>query len=885
MTLVAGTKLGPYEILSPLGAGGMGEVYKAKDTRLERTVAVKVLPTPMSASAEVRQRFEREAKTISQLSHPHICALYDVGREGETEYLVMEYLEGETLLDRLAKGSLPIEQTLRFGTEIADALDKAHRQGIVHRDLKPANVMLTKSGVKLLDFGLAKAMAPAGPAGSLTALPTQQGLTQEGTILGTFQYMAPEQLEGKEADGRTDIFALGAVLYEMATGRKAFSGVTQASLISSILRDDPGPISLVQPMSPPTLDRVVRGCLAKDPEDRLQSAHDVASELKWISEGSGAGIAPPVAVAGRRRNRERLAWTVAALAIAAAAAWTLRGGRHAASPERPVKFQLSPPPGLRFSDTVAFSPDGRNIAFLTEDSGRKRGLWLRPLDELTPKLLSSAGNERYPFWSGDGRTIAFFQGGRLRRIDVGGGSVQTICESGNGFGGSWGSTGTIVFGSEFGRGLLSVSSAGGKPSTATTLDSARGDVAHLFPEFLPDGRHFVFVARNRDPEKTVIAVGEVGSNRTRALFHAESRAIYADPGYLLFAREGTLLGQRFDPGRLEPEGEAISVAGDILFFTDVSGLQASVSGGRALAYARWFHEKKLVWVDRKGAELGTLGPVGDYGDISLSPDGRRVAVSMSDPSRGQNLDVWVLDVERGQTSRLTSDRTDEFRPTWFPDGRQLVYESDHRGFYDLYRRPADGGAEEVLMLDKHDKGIEDISPDGRYAIYASATDGPRGDLWALPLSGKPDPIRLTQTPEFTEATARFSPDGRWIVFVSDETGRQEIYVQPFPRGPKKQASSGGGNTPVWSRDGREIFYLSPEGKLNSIRVSFKGAELETSAPQPLFELRAAGSHALNPRQYDVTVDGQRFLVVRRVEDAGPDTLIVILDWTAGLKKP
>ena len=888
LPLTTGARLGPYEILSPLGAGGMGEVYKARDTRLERTVAVKVLPTHMASSPEVRQRFEREAKTISQLSHPHICALYDVGREGETEYLVMELLEGEPLSDRLARGALPLEQTLRYGVEIADALDKAHRQGIVHRDLKPGNVMITKSGVKLLDFGLAKAMAEPMKASGATSLPTVMGsannLTQEGTILGTFQYMAPEQLEGREADGRTDIFAFGAVLYEMATGRKAFAGATQASLISSILRDDPPPISQVQSMSPPALDRVVRGCLAKDPEDRLQSAHDIASELKWISEGSGAGIAPPTAVAGRRRNRERLAWTVAALAVAAAAVWTLRGTRHAAAPELPIRFLLSPPPGLRFSDSVALSPDARSVVFLTEDSGRKRGLWLRPLDELSPKLLSSAGAERYPFWSPDGRMIAFFESGRLRRIDVGGGPAQTICESGIGMGGSWGSSGTIVFTSDFGTGLLAVSAAGGKPAPATTLDLARGDVAHLLPVFLPDGRHFVFAARNKDPEKSVIALGELGSMKTRALFHAESMAIYADPGYLLFAREGTLLAQRLDPGRLEPEGEPISVAGDVSFFTNVGGLQASVSAGRALVYGRWVHEKKLVWVDRKGAELGTLGAVGDYGDLDISPDGRRVAVSMSDAARGQNLDVWVLDAARGQASRLTSDRTDEFRPRWLPDNRQVAYQSDHLGFYDLYRRSADGGPEETLLLDKHDKGIDDISADGRYALYASATDGPRGDLWALPLSGKADPIRLTQTREFTEGMPRFSPDGRWIVFRSDESGRQEIYAQPFPSGPKRQVSSGGGDAPAWSRDGKEIFYVSPDGRLNSVGVSVRGDEFASSAPQPLFDLRLAGSPWLDPRQYAVAADGQRFLIVRRVEDAGLEALVVVLNWIAGLKK-
>ena len=883
MTLSSGTRLGPYEILAPIGAGGMGEVYRAKDTRLERTVAVKVLPSHLAASPESRQRFEREAKTISQLSHPHICALYDVGRDGETEFLVMELLEGETLSERLAKGPLPLESTLRYGTEIADALDKAHRQGIVHRDLKPGNVMLTKSGVKLLDFGLAKAMAPAAGQSSLTALPTQQGVTQEGTILGTFQYMAPEQLEGREADARTDIFALGATLYEMATGKKAFAGATQASLITAIMSSDPPSISSAQPMSPAALERVVKTCLAKDPEDRWQSAADIKRELKWIGESSQAGVAAPVAA--RRGSRERLAWAVAALAVAGAAAWTLLGGRQAPHPEPTVKFTLPPPAGLRFGDTIALSPDGRRIAFLSEDSGRKRGLWVRALDDLTPRLLSGAGTERFPFWSADGRTVAFFEGNRLRRIDVGGGSAQTICETGAGFGGSWEPAGTIVYASEFGSTVFSVSAAGGKPVAATALDAARGDVAHLFPVFLPDGRHFVFVARNRDPEKTAIALGELGSTRTRALFHAESAAIYADPGYLLFAREGALLAQRFDPRRLEPEGEATSVADDVLFFTDMSGLQATV-GGQALAYGRWFHKKKLVWLDRKGAELGTLGAVGDYGDVSISPDGRRVAVSMADGARGQNMDVWVLDAERGQTSRLTSERTDEFHASWSPDGRWVAYVSDHAGFYDLYRRPAEGGAEEALLLTRRDKSLDDISADGRFAIYNSASETPRSDLWALPLpAGSGDPIRLTQTPAFTEATARLSPDGHWLMFRSDESGRPEVYVQPFPRGPKRQVSSGGGDSPVWRRDGREIYYVSPDGRLTSVAVSFKGGEIEAGTPQPLFDLRLAPSHWLDPRPYDVAPDGQRFLAVRRVEDAGPDAIIVNLHWTAGLKKP
>ncbi len=882
MPLSPGTRLGPYEILSPLGAGGMGEVYRARDTRLGRDVAVKVLPPQTASSPEARQRFEREARTISQLSHAHICALYDVGREGEAEFLVMELLEGETLLARLARGPLPLEQTLRFGVEIADALDKAHRQGVVHRDLKPANVMITRSGVKLLDFGLAKAMTPAASASSLTALPTQQGLTQEGAILGTFQYMAPEQLEGRDADARTDIFAFGAVLYEMATGRKAFTASSQASLITAIMSSEPPSIASAQPMSPAALDRVVRTCLAKDPEERWQSAADIKRELKWIGEGSHEGAATPAPA--RRRAGGRLGWLVAAAAVLAAA-WLAFRGRPARPLEAPVKFTLPPPPGLRYGDTIAFSPDGRRLAFLAEDAGRKRGLWVRPLDELTPRLLSGAGDERFPFWSADGGTIAFFEGNRLRRIDVGGGSAQTICDTGPGFGGTWGPSGTILYASDFGSSLWSVPASGGKPSAATALDEARGDVTHLFPRFLPDGRHFVFVARNRDPEKTVLALGELGSKGSRTLFRTESAALYADPGYLLFAREGTLLAQRFDSRRLEPEGEAIPVADDVLFFTDISGLQATAAG-QTLAYGRWVHKKRLVWLDRRGAELGTLGPVGDYGDVAISPDGRRVAASMSDAARGQNMDVWVLDAERGQSLRLTAERTDEFRPVWFPDGGHVAYVSDHLGFYDIYRRPAEGGAEEPLLLDKHDKILEDFSADGRVLLYTGATDTPRGDLWALPLAEKERaPIRLTETPEFNEATPRLSPDGRWLAFRSDESGRPEIYVQPFPRGPKRQVSSGGGDSPLWRRDGREIFYVSPDGRLTSVAMTVRGGEIDAGTPQPLFEIRLAGSHWLDPREYDVTADGARFLVVRRVEDSGPDSIIVALHGMAGLKKP
>ena len=546
MTLTAGTRLGPYELVAPVGAGGMGEVYRARDTRLERTVAVKVLPPHLSSSPESRQRFEREAKTISQLSHPHICALYDVGREGETEYLVMEYLEGETLSERLLKGPLPFEQVLRYGIEIADALDKAHRQGIVHRDLKPGNVMLTKSGVKLLDFGLAKAIAPAGRSSgaSLTALPTQAGsnLTQEGTILGTFQYMAPEQLEGKEADARTDIFAFGAVLYEMATGKKAFSGKSQASLISSIMGSEPPPVSAVSPMTPPAFDRVVRTCLAKDPDDRWQTAHDVMLELKWVAEGgSAAGL--PAPVVAKRKNRERLGMAATGVLLLALGLLAGRTFRAPARDARALRLSLSPPANAPFESfrSVTVSPDGQRIAFVGEAPDGKGSLWVRALDAVQPRLLPGTEGAFYPFWSPDSRFLGFFADGKLKRIDASGGPPQILTKALFGFGGTWNRDGTILFAPNVLESLYKVPASGGTPVAVTRL--APREEAHRWPCFLPDGRHFVFLADARRTEDHYLKIGSLDSPETREIANAVSSVAFAEPGYLLFVRAGSLLAQ------------------------------------------------------------------------------------------------------------------------------------------------------------------------------------------------------------------------------------------------------------------------------------------------------------------------------------------------------
>lgn len=643
MTLSGGTRLGPYEILSALGAGGMGEVYRAKDTRLGRDVAVKVLPSHLSGNAEFRQRFEREARAVSQLSHPHICALYDVGIHDSTEYLVMELLEGQTLAERLEKGALPAEQVLKAGVEIADALDKAHRRGIVHRDLKPGNIMLTKSGVKLLDFGLAKVAGPEAASKELSSLPTEgaaaQPLTEKGTVLGTFQYMSPEQLEGAEADARSDIFALGAVLYEMATGRKAFQGKSRVSLIGSILRDEPPPISSVQPMTPPALDRVVRTCLAKDPEERWQSAHDVMSELKWIAEGgSQAGV--PAPVAARRKSRERLAWGIAGAAVVAALVLAAVDFRLASAPVEVVRSSILPPEKTHFAfagdnaGPLTVSPDGRTISFVA--AGEKRPLlYVRRLDSKDATPLTGTEDAIFPFWSADSRSIGFFSQGKLKRVDVASGGVTaTICEAPNPRGGTWNRDGVILFSPDTRQPIFRVPASGGTPNPVTKLEAA-SQTTHRWPSFLPDGNHFLYFAGDHNDtqgEKAGIHFASLDGKENRRVVHTLAGALYSS-GLLLFMRENSLLAQTFDPSTGRLSGEAAPVAEGVQFDLSTWHGVFSVSAGHMLAYqpGGLGSGNRLVWYDRAGKVLGALEEKNNYvGPVRISPDGKRVAAAIGD---------------------------------------------------------------------------------------------------------------------------------------------------------------------------------------------------------------------------------------------------------------
>jgi Tol biopolymer transport system component/tRNA A-37 threonylcarbamoyl transferase component Bud32 len=894
MPLSPGTRLGPHEILEPLGAGGMGEVYRARDTRLDRTVALKVLPTHLSDNQELRQRFDREARTISQLSHPHICALYDVGHQDGIDYLVMEYLEGETLSDRLTKGPLPTEQVLRYGVQIADALDKAHRQGIVHRDLKPSNVMITRSGVKLLDFGLAKlrATGPSGAFSGVSALRTQTEatLTAQGTIVGTFPYMAPEQLEGREADARSDIFALGAVLYEMATGRKTFVGTSPASLIAAILGSTPPPISTVQPMTPPALDRVVKTCLEKDPEDRWQTAHDVKLELQWIAEG-GSQVGLPAQIVARRRTREHLGWIVAAVLAAAGLSIGLRKLRQERPAPAVVRSVIVPPEKASFRFTgndggpFAISPDGRALAFVASDASGKTTLWVRMLDSLIARSLPGTENPRYPFWSPDNRSLGFFADGKLKRIDVAGGPALPICNTPDPRGGTWNKEGVILFEPQFHEPISRVSANGGQPTSVTRFDPSRRETTHRWPFFLPDGKHFLYFSGSHqtgaESELDAIFVASLDiAERPKLLVHARSRPEYAS-GYLLYVRQKTLFAQPFDLAKLalrdEPITLAESVQEDPGFFTAIfsasqSGTLAYQPAGAATGLTR------LVWFDRAGKLLEALEESADYWDPHISPDGRRVVFVVGDPG-----DAWSYDFARKARTRLTFAPAAESSPVWSPDGSRIVFSSARSGGGDIYAKPVSGrSSDELLVSSNLWKTPTSFSRDGRLVLYDVATGSTaRRDIWILSLSDrKASPLLATS---FDEGEGAFSPDGRWIAYASDESGRYEIYVRSFPgEGGKWQVSTDGGIHPVWRADQKEIFYEEADGKLMAVDI-FVSGDFESGTPKVLFQMRP--KIAPN-RNFDVSRDGQRILVNTPAGEAKEESAPVILvqSWTAAIKR-
>jgi Tol biopolymer transport system component len=882
MTLAPGTKLGPYEIVSPLGAGGMGEVYRAKDARLGRDVAVKVLPERLAEDADALARFEREAKAVAALSHPNILALHDVGREGRVAYAVMELLEGETLRQELASGPLAPRRAVDCGVQIAHGLAAAHEKGIVHRDLKPDNVFVTRDDrVKILDFGLAKPGAGT-VSGSETESPTVSGYTEPGKVMGTVGYMSPEQVRGGAVDQRSDIFSFGSMLYEMLTGRRAFQRETAAETMTAILNGEPPEPETPGPTIPDAIRPVLRHCLEKKPEKRFQSVRDLAFALETATAPESGSRAERVAPRESRVNLGWLAAAILALAVALLAVLLVRKPAPAAGDL--TRFVISPPPGHVFFGVVSMSPDARRILFLLHDDSGRTSIAMRALDSLEMKRLPGTDDARGILWSPDGREIGFFHERHLKRMAADGGPVQTVCESGGAFFGSWGRDGTILFASAFYGPIVAVSASGGTPRPVTVLDSAAGDIGHLNPSFLPDGRHFVYAAINLNPEKTAVFLGSLDSKEHRKLFLADSSAFFAEPGYLLFGRDGAMFAWRFDPKTLALQGDPAPVFDRVRVLREDGDLAASTAGNRVV-YLSWPGLRRLVWVDRKGTELATLGDAGGYSDVRISPDGRRVAVARRDPAHGQNQDLWVLDANRGTASRVTGDPGEEFDPAWFPDGERLVYVSSRAGFYDLYESPASGGATRTLLQNRQDKVLPVVAPGGADLLYALDQVG-IGAIFKAPISNPSAATRLTPETGVSELHPAVSPDGRWLAFDSNETGREEVYVRPLSGGPKRQISIGGGQLPVWNPKGTELFYAARDGRLTSVDVRAAGGGIESSEPQPLFEL-ALGTTGELPwlrHPYDVSPDGQRFLIIRRSPDVEPDAAVLVTDWTKALRR-
>jgi Tol biopolymer transport system component len=904
MVLAARTRLGPYEILSLLGAGGMGEVYRARDTRLERTVAIKIL-SQLSYDPAHKQRFEREARAISSLNHPNICTLHDIGHQDGIDYLVMECVEGETLTKRLEKGPLSVDQVLKVGAQIADALDKAHRSGIVHRDVKPNNIVLTPTGAKLLDFGLAKPTSALVDVAAMTATKVETPVTERGTIVGTFQYMSPEQVEGRELDGRSDIFSLGAVLYEMVTGQHAFEGESRLSVASAILEKEPAPITTIKPLAPAALDHTIRTCLAKDPNDRWQTALDLSHELKWIGEsGSQAGV---LAVPGRgsRIMRERIAWAAAAavLLCALAAVGVMFHLKKDAPPAPNVRAMIPPPADNQFGAFAwnrflpALSPDGRQLVVPVMDTKGKLGLWLRGLNDLGQgKILPGTEEGAFPFWSPDSRSIGFFSPGKLKRIDIEGDLVQVLAEvTSSPRGGTWGSSGIILYTPGTSSELYQIPASGGTPRKVTERITSLKELSHRWPTFLADGKHFLFFVTDQEqPDVQGVYAGSLDTKAHHLVVKTSVGPAYESGETIVYARDGAIVTQPFDERKLVVSGEPVAMPDQVAVNVTNNTALFSVSSAGNLVYYPAPSEGPfaLSWYDRDGRRGDTLD-TGPIRDIALSPDGTRVAVGIYNPN-GLNRDLWSYDVSRGTKTRLTSSLEDEASPVWQPDGQFVLFTSGFGGNQSrvfggnqspIYRTRSDGngGVETVLRSEGVDEWPGSICHDGRYLAYTRSTKDSPTSVWILPLTGDHKPFALIQT-QFSNFQPVFSPDCKWIAYVSSQnTGRPEVYLANFPDATHRyQVSTQSGALPHWRGDSKELFYYSYyQNSMIAVSVEEKGGEISLGAARPLFPLSSPYSTFFN---FDVTPDGKRFLISTVNFPTASIPLTLVTNWKAELKK-
>ena len=885
MPLSSGEQLGHYKIVSMIGKGGMGEVYLGTDTRLGRSVAIKV------SSREFNDRFEREARAISTLNHPNICTLYDVG----PNYLVLELVEGETLSKIIARGPLPLDKALSYAVQIVDALAAAHAKGVIHRDLKPGNIIITKNGVKVLDFGLAKLSTEKISSESAADIPTMtEPITRAGTVLGTLYYMSPEQVEGKETDERSDIFSFGVVFYEMITGQRPFSGDTQAAVLASVLKEPPPPMSQWQPGIPRQLERVVRKCLEKKPDDRWHSARDLKPTLELIDldappqSMSSASASVPIPV--QTPSRRKWLWPALAgalLVILAAGAGVL--WLKPSAPARATRFEVTLPEGVQFSQYVSVSPDGHKLVF--NATGDKAGLWIRDLDTLQWRQLPGTEGSSSPFWSPDSRFLGFSVGNELKKIEVAGGPPQTLCMSPTSVGtGAWSKDNVILFGGKPNGPLRRVSAAGGIPTDVTVIDSKRGETYHLIPTFLPDGKHFVYTISG-SPEVSGVYVGSLdvkpAEQSKERFLTTKLGAPYVD-GNIFFLREGTLMAQPFDAGKLQLRGEPVPIAEHV--GAELSSGFFAVSPTGVLAYRTGVSATtglQHTWFDHEGKATGTFGePNNDFG-VRLSPDGTRAAER--DAARQTRGDIWLLDFARGVRTRLTFRQNLGSYPVWSPDGGHIAFSAGD-SIDTIYEKSASGAGEEKELLKKPGEIMlpTNWSHDGRFLLYYAENVPKTGaDLWVLPLEGDRKAVPLLAT-DFDEGLGAFSPDGRWVAYVSNESGRNEIYVRPFvasgSSGPslgegKWQVSKDGGTNPRWRADGKEIIFSFGPAIL-SVDVNGSGAGFPMGTPKQLFTAPANNG-------WDVTGDGKRFLMIvppNQGVQAAPTPITVVLNWQADLKK-
>ena len=884
MTLEAGAKLGRYEIRSKLGAGGMGEVYRARDEKLNRDVAIKVLPAALSENADRLHRFEQEAQTAGALNHPNILVIYDVGTNESAPYVVSELLEGETLRDRLDHGPLSSRNSIDYGTQIARGLAAAHAKGIVHRDLKPDNLFITRDNhVKILDFGLAKLVQPSIEETAQTDVATRKVHTDPGTVMGTVGYMAPEQVRGRAVDHRADIFSFGAVLYEMLSGRRAFHGDSAIETLNAILKEEPSAITNTNPNIAPALERVVWHCLEKNPDHRFQSASDVAFALESLSgvttHASQQTLTQGAITTPSRWTRERLIWLgVCLLLLAGMSALAVAHFSRSAPNSHAVRLALTTPGKTTFPAHVTVSPDGLHVAFTASNAEGKRELWVRSLDADQAQTLGGTEGALTPFWSPDSRSVGYFANGKLFKVEAARGHPQYLCDVREDGGGAWSREGVILFGGP--EGISRIPAQGGMPELATKVDAK--EEAHRWPYFLPDGRHFIFLADAQTTENHHVRIGSLGSQETQILFSAVTRVAYAPPGYLVYVNQGALVARPFDTNSLKLTGDPTTLVEDVAEVGSNHEFDFSVSENGVLAYQTGSSQSELVWFDRSGKKLESIGEPDNYASVALSPDGRRAVAGLLDAD-GRQSDLWLLDLSRGTKSRLTFHAQSDGDPLFSPDGKRILFTSnrDGDGHVHLYDTAASATGDDQLLLSADADDIPTSwSRDGKHILFMRFRTGAHSSVWLLPLAGREAKL-LLQSSAFDQAAATFSPDGRFIAYTSDESGKFEVYVQPFPlSGEKWVISSGGGFLPLWRDDGKELFYLTPDGRMMSAEIK-SDAAFDSVVTKPLFQInikRAPGY------PYAVAPDGSRFLVNTPAEATNPTPMTLVLNWPATLRK-